>query len=307
MKKILFLGLLVFLSLSLSACAENRESDNGAAALVEDGVTDDENPSGDVATDRVADVSEMAEVDTVTWDGMVAVGADELVEGDYNVVVDSSSSMFSIENAVLHVADGGMTATMTMGGTGYLYVYMGTGEEAAAAEKSELIPYEEDEDGAHCFTVPVAALDEGLACAAFSKRKEQWYDRTLVFRADSLPADAFREKRGNTAAALGLADGTYTADVSLSGGSGRASVTSPAEIRVAAGNVTAVIEWSSPNYDYMVVDGEKYLPVNDGGDSVFEIPVAYFDAPLAVSADTTAMSEPHEIEYSLVFAGKSVK
>lgn len=305
MKKILLLGLLVVLS--LSACAENREAGGSAATLAEDGAVEEAVASDDVATDRVAGASEMAGVDVVTWDGMVAVGADELVEGDYNVVVDSSSPMFSIENAVLHVADGGMTATMTMGGTGYLYVYMGTGEEAAAAEKGELITYEEDEDGAHCFTVPVAALDEGLACAAFSKRKTQWYDRTLVFRADSLPADAFREGRGNTASALGLADGTYNVKVSLSGGSGRASVISPAEIRIADGNVTAVIEWSSPNYDYMVVDGEKYLPINAGGNSVFEIPVAYFDAPLMVSADTTAMSEPHAIAYSLVFAGESVR
>ena len=259
-----------------------------------------------ISTDQVADQSEMTEVETVVEDGMVPVKADELKDGDYNVVVDSSSSMFSIENATLHVAEGSMTADMTMSGTGYLFVYMGTGEEAAKAASDDFIPFQENEDGSHCFTVPVEALDQGITCAAFSKRKEQWYDRTLVFRADSLPADAFIEGKGTAASELSLADGTYTAKVALTGGSGRASVTSPAEIHVSAGTVTAVLEWSSPNYDYMLVDGEKYLPVNTDGNSVFEIPVAYFDAPLSVIADTTAMSKPYEIHYTLEFASESI-
>jgi hypothetical protein len=57
----------------------------------------------------------------------------------------------------------------------------------------------------------------------------------------------------------------------------------------------------------MIVDGQRYEPVNTEGDSVFEIPVAYFDKPLKVIADTTAMSEPHEIEYTLTFDSSSVK
>ncbi len=71
-----------------------------------------------------------------------------------------------------------MTAKMHMGGTGYLYVYMGTGEQAAAAEEADYIPFTEEADGTHSFTVPVKALDEGIDCAAFSKKKEKWYDRT---------------------------------------------------------------------------------------------------------------------------------
>ena len=65
--------------------------------------------------------------------------------------------------------------------------------------------------------------------------------------------------------------------------------------------MTARIEWSSPNYDYMLVDGEKYLPVNTEGNSVFEIPVAVLDEEIPVAADTTAMSKPHEVEYTLMF------
>jgi len=54
------------------------------------------------------------------------------------------------------------------------------------------------------------------------------------------------------------------------------------------------------------VDGEKYLPVNTEGNSVFEIPVAALDTALAVTADTTAMSTPHEIEYTLTFDSASL-
>ncbi len=100
---------------------------------------------------------------------------------------------------------------------------------------------------------------------------------------------------------LEFQDGTYQMEVELLGGSGRASVTSPAEVEIKNGKAVATLEWSSPNYDYMVVDGEKYLPVNTEGNSVFQIPVEAFDQDIAVIADTVAMSTPHEIEYTLNF------
>ena len=102
-------------------------------------------------------------------------------------------------------------------------------------------------------------------------------------------------------AALGPEDGTYQMEVELLGGSGRASVASPAKVEIKDGKAVATLEWSSPNYDYMVVDGEKYLPVNTEGNSVFQIPVEAFDQDIAVIADTVAMSTPHEIEYTLNF------
>lgn len=110
-----------------------------------------------------------------------------------------------------------------------------------------------------------------------------------------------------TAQQLGLADGTYTADVTLSGGTGRAEVQSPAQLAIEDGAVTATIVWSSANYDYMVVGGEKYEPATFTPGSTFVIPVDGFDAPIAVTADTTAMSEPHEIDYALTFDAQSVK
>ena len=82
---------------------------------------------------------------------------------------------------------------------------------------------------------------------------------------------------------------------------------SPAKVVIKDGKITATVVWSSPNYDYMIVDGEKLLPVNTEGNSVFEIPVASFDTALDVIADTVAMSKPHEIEYTLAFDSSTIK
>lgn len=260
-----------------------------------------EKPSETAAEKETVAPSEVVE------EGMVPVYAGELKDGTYEIKVDSSSSMFNITDCLLTVEDGAMSAVMTMSGKGYLKVFMGTGEEAETASEADFIPYAEAEDGSHTFEVPVEALDMGIDCAAFSKNKKQWYDRTLVFRADSLPAEAFMEGRIATAESLGLADGTYRIDVALGGGSGRTSVESPALLTVKNGRMTARIVFSSPNYDYMKVDGVQYDRVNEEGNSAFEIPVSGLDFPMAVIADTIAMSVPHEIEYTLTFDSSSLE
>ena len=107
-------------------------------------------------------------------------------------------------------------------------------------------------------------------------------------------------------AVLTLENGEYTVEVELGGGSGRAQVTSPAELFVEDGQAYARIEWSSSHYDYMKVENEQYLPINEEGNSVFEIPVTVFDEPIEVTADTTAMSRPHEVEYTLTFVSSSI-
>ena len=106
---------------------------------------------------------------------------------------------------------------------------------------------------------------------------------------------------------LGLEDGNYIADGTLEGGSGRATISSPVELTVKDGQMTARIEFSSPYYDYMVVDGEKYEPENTEGNSQFTIPMAGFDAGVPVTADTVAMSEPHEIDYEIVLDSTTLK
>ena len=255
---------------------------------------------------QVADASQMAPVEDVVEDNMVPIYGESLQDGVYDVTVDSSSSMFKITQCELTMESGQMTAVMHMGGTGYLKVFLGTGEQAAAAGEDACIAFEEQSDGTHTFTIPVEALDMGIACAAYSKNKELWYDRTLVFRADSLPRDAFVSGLFVTAESLGLADGNYTVDVHLEGGSGRAGVESPAKLRVENGAAYATIVWSSSNYDYMRLDDEKYLPLNTEGNSTFEVPVIAFDSKVTYFADTTAMSTPHEIEYTLYFDSATI-
>lgn len=117
--------------------------------------------------------------------------ADQLVDGVYEITVDSSSSMFRVVHCELTVSEGSMTAAMTMSGDGYGMVYMGTGEAALAADETSYIPFMLTEAGAKVFTVPVEALNMDLDCAAWSIRKEKWYDRTLVFESAQLPVEAF--------------------------------------------------------------------------------------------------------------------
>lgn len=268
-------------------------------------------PSPDISVSETIPTAESEQVTApsqeVGYEGMEAVYAESIKDGIYSITVDSSSPMFNITECELRVENGKMTAVITMGGTGYAYIFMGTSDEAENAAEDEYIGYSEDDTGKHSFTVPVEALNKEISCAAFSKKKEQWYDRLLVFRADSLPVDAYTSGTVKTAANLGLEDGQYTADVILSGGSGRASVESPALITVTEGKVIAKIIWNSKNYDYMVVEGEKYLPLESEENSAFEIPVASFDFDLPVSADTTAMSTPHEIEYTLRFNSSGIE
>lgn len=104
-----------------------------------------------------------------------------------------------------------------------------------------------------------------------------------------------------------LTDGIYTISVTLAGGSGRASVDSPCKLRVEGGKYYATVVWSSPYFDYMKVDGQQYDQTNTEGNSTFEIPVAAFDQALPVIADTIAMSEPHEVEYTMTFDSASIQ
>lgn len=106
---------------------------------------------------------------------------------------------------------------------------------------------------------------------------------------------------GAEAALIEMEDGEYAIEVELTGGTGRTTVSSPAGLTVLDGHAYARIEWSSSHYDYMLVGGRKYFPLNEEGYSTFEIPITVFNEPMEVVADTTAMSTPHEITYQLTF------
>ena len=243
----------------------------------------------------------------VGFEGMTEVNINELNMGNYNVSVDSSSSMFKIAGCILHVSDHDMIADIIIDSKSYDALFMGTEDEAKNAAESDRITYTTNENGQSVFTVPVEALDKEIQCAALSAKKQEWYGRTLVFRADSLPDTAFKEARYATAESLKLEDGEYNIDVKLEGGSGKASVESPAKLTVKDGKATAKIVWSSDKYDKMVVNYLEYTPEIADGHSVFEIPVGGFDYRMHIEAETTAMSEPHMIEYTLYFDSSTIK
>lgn len=257
-------------------------------------------------SDQIASAEETVSKIDVVDEGMVPIYGESVKDGVYEITVDSSSSMFKIFSCELTVADGQMTATMKLEGESYTKVFPGTGMEAVNASEEDHIPAVPVDEFFYTFTIPVEALDQGIDCAAFSRRKEKWYERTLVFRADSLPLEAFEEDLMTTVESLKLEDGIYTAEVTLSGGSGRASIESPAKIRVENGQAFATITFGSANYDYMKVCGETYEMINTEGNSTFEIPIQAFDWNLSVIANTIAMSTPHEINYTLNFHSETL-
>ena len=268
-----------------------------------------------LAEDGVAGSDEYGGRESAVNDGMIPVSGDQLPDGTYNIDVISDSGMFNITNCVLKVKGGNMTATVTLSGDGYDFLYMGTGAEAVKAGTAAYSGYTKNADGKYEYTVKVSALNEGIPCAAFSHRKQQWYDHTIVFSPakidkDILPAGVYCAEGTdpfNGAGYIDLEDGTYTMEVDFAGGSGKASISSPATLTVKDKCASAEIEWSSDGYDYMVVNGYKYLKTNTEGNSKFEIPVLCYDKPMNIIGDTTKMSTPHEIDYTLTFKKDTAK
>ena len=99
--------------------------------------------------------------------------------------------MFNIIDCKLTVKDGSMKAIITLSGTGYSKLYMGTGEEAAKASEKDYINYVANNEGKYTYEVPVEALDKGINCAAFSPKSGKWFDRVITFESKTLPQDAF--------------------------------------------------------------------------------------------------------------------
>ena len=109
-----------------------------------------------------------------------------VANGIYSMDVTYSSSMFKVVDCILTAKDGKMSAVLTLSGTGYGYLYMGTKEEAASADQSSWIPYQVNKEGKYTYTVPVEALDKEIAVAAYSIKKGIWYDRTLTFQSETM-------------------------------------------------------------------------------------------------------------------------
>lgn len=230
---------------------------------------------------------------TPTQETEPAVAAKVLPDGEYTVDFETDSGMFRANEAcngkgTLTVKDGIQTLHVSLQSKKIVNLYVGTAEDAQQSGAVWLEPtldtvtysdgLSEDVFG---FDIPVVSVGQEFDLAIIGT-KGVWYDHRVSVQ-NPVPQA-----------------GTYTCEVTLNGGSGRASVASPAEISSDGETLTATIQWSSPHYEYMIVDGVQYDPIQQEGNSTFQIPVV-LDADMAVSALTVAMSEPHLVEYTLYF------
>lgn len=236
----------------------------------------------------------------------------QLPDGVYTAEFSTDSSMFHVSEAcdgkgTLTVKDGVMTIHISLGSKKILNLYPGLAEDAAKDGAVLLEPTTDTvtySDGmteeVYGFDVPVPVIGEEFDLALIGT-KGKWYDHKVKV------SDPVAGGAADTFDLSAVEDGSYTIELTMEGGSGRASIQSPAQLAIADGAATATLEWSSPNYDYMLVNGEKYLPVNTEGNSVFEVPVEALDAPLTMIGDTVAMSTPHEVEYTVTFHSETLE
>ena len=286
-----------------------------------------------------------------------------LADGIYSAQVETGQAMFKVVDCVITSEDGKMTAVITLSGTGYDYLYLGSGKEAYAADGEGWIPFQEDpETGKYTYTLELASVTETVSVAARSARyasegrgEAAWLDRTLTFVPESItkiadlpdeedpaepsepsnpsdepgtgPAeggegkddgsgnegttapgkdatentgtqdeDEIRKMEENTKKGT-VADGTYVPSFGFTGGTGKVTISCP-KLVVKNGKGTATLVFSSSKYTYIQVNGTKYYNENPGGKSTFTIPVNV-NGTTYVSAETTAMSEAHVIDYVL--------
>ena len=222
-----------------------------------------------------------------------AVAAKVLPDGEYTVDFETDSGMFRANEAcngkgTLTVKDGVQTLHVSLQSKKIVNLYVGTAEAAQQSGAVWLEPTVDTvtySDGlseeVFGFDIPVVSVGQEFDLAIIGT-KGVWYDHKVSVQ-NPVPQE-----------------GTYTCAVTLSGGSGRASVSSPADLVSDGETLTATVQWSSPNYEYMLVDGVQYDPIQTEGNSTFQIPVV-LDMDMAVSASTVAMSEPHLVEYTLYF------
>ena len=298
MNKIIIVG-------GLSACLLLGGCGAGQAA---DATSAESTVAAQESTVTPTESTEMAE--TVSTE--TAQDKAQLPDGVYTAEFSTDSSMFHVSEAcdgkgTLTVKDGVMTIHISLGSKKILNLYPGLAEDAAKDGAVLLEPTTDTvtySDGmteeVYGFDVPVPVIGEEFDLALIGT-KGKWYDHKVKV------SDPVAEGTADTFDLSTVEDGSYTIELTMEGGSGRASIQSPAQLAIADGAATAILEWSSPNYDYMLVNGEKYLPVNTEGNSVFEVPVEALDVPLTMIGDTVAMSTPHEVEYTVTFHSETLE
>lgn len=273
------------------------------AALILTGCGQQEAP----ATQASAETTTQAATVETTSEPTQPAALLDLEDGVYIVDFQTDSRMFQANEAhdrkgKLTVENGQGMLHISLGSKNIVNLYRGLAADAQEDPDNWIQPTNDTvtyPDGlteeVNGFDVPVPAVGEEFDLALIGK-KGIWYDHKVSVE-NPVP---------QTAQSPALEDGRYLCAVTLSGGSGRASVESPASLTVEAGQITATIRWSSPHYIYMVVDGVQYDPIQTEGNATFAIPVV-LGQDMDVIACTAAMSQPHEVEYTLHFDPATVE
>lgn len=287
MKKLTVLVLTALLVLSMGACGQSTAAPEATVKTGAETTAAAETTEGTAAPETVE------------------ATAPALADGVYLADFNTDSTMFHVNEVcegkgTLTVKDGKMTIHVSLASTSILNLYPGLAEDAQK-DGAELLQPSKDEltypDGlketVNGFDIPVPALDQEFDVALIGK-KGKWYDHKVSV---SNPVPQGQEA---------LADGEYTVEALLSGGTGKAKLLNPTALTVSEGKITATIVWSSSNYDYMIVNGDQYLPITTEGGSTFQIPVESLGVEIPVTADTVAMGTPHEIAYTILLQADTV-
>lgn len=202
-----------------------------------------------------------------------------LTDGNYQVDVDTGNKMFKVTNCILTSEKGKMYAVITLSGTGYDYLYMGSAADAAEAAAKDYISYVADEAGKYTYKVPVESLDKGIAVAAHSIKNDKWYDRTLIFSSAS--------------AKRIIADGTYQVNAEAGGKMFRVT---DCVMTVKNGQMTAAVTLSGQGYNRIYLgdvnnasDDEKNWILPDSllaEQYTFQIPVEKLDEVMTIAVHT---------------------
>ena len=115
-------------------------------------------------------------------------------DGVYTTTAETGTTMFRVVEIILTVKNGKMSAEITLSGTGYDYLYMGTAAEAAGNEsqwigcKDEQKSYIEngEEKTGRSYIIPISTLDTPLAMASHSVKRDRWYDRSITVSSNNL-------------------------------------------------------------------------------------------------------------------------
>lgn len=115
-------------------------------------------------------------------------------DGVYTTTTSTGAEMFRVVETILTVKNRKMSAEITLSGTGYDYLYMGTAAEAAG-NQSQWIGFKDEEKSyiengeektGRSYIIPISTLDTPIAMASHSVKRDRWYDRSITVSSKNL-------------------------------------------------------------------------------------------------------------------------